>query len=56
VPTEGYAFSNDAQGFLAAPPFEAAGVTLDGDDREITLSLIYPKAVAPGPSPADGLE
>jgi uncharacterized protein (DUF2141 family) len=56
VPTEGYAFSNDAQGFLAAPPFEAAGVTLDGDDREITLSLIYPKSPAQGPSPADGLE
>ena len=55
VPTEGYAFSNDAQGFLAAPAFEAAGVTLDADDRAITLSLIYPQATAQGPSPADGM-
>ena len=44
VPTEGYGFSNDAQGFLAAPSFDAAAVTL-GDETasEITVSLIYSK-------------
>jgi uncharacterized protein (DUF2141 family) len=55
VPTEGYGFSNDAQGFLTAPSFEAASVTLDGEGGEITISLIYPKT-AQGPTPAKGLE
>jgi uncharacterized protein (DUF2141 family) len=54
VPTEGYGFSNDAQGFLAAPSFAAAGLTLDAGDRAITISLIYPKT-AQGPTPAEGL-
>jgi uncharacterized protein (DUF2141 family) len=54
VPTEGYGFSNDAQGFLTAPSFDAAGLTLDAGDRAITISLIYPKA-AQGPAPAEGL-
>jgi uncharacterized protein (DUF2141 family) len=54
VPTEGYGFSNDAQGFLAAPSFKAAGLTLDAGNRAITISLIYPKT-AKGPSPAEGM-
>jgi hypothetical protein len=54
VPTEGYGFSNDAQGFLAAPSFEAAGVMLDAGDSAVTISLIYPKT-AQGPAPAQGL-
>jgi uncharacterized protein (DUF2141 family) len=54
VPTEGYGFSNDAQGFLAAPSFEAAGLNLDAGDSAITISLIYPKT-AEGPSPAEGM-
>jgi uncharacterized protein (DUF2141 family) len=56
VPTEGYGFSNDAQGFLTAPSFEAASVTLDGEGGDITISLIYPKTAAQGPTPAKGLE
>jgi uncharacterized protein (DUF2141 family) len=46
VPTEGYGFSNNAQGFLGAPPFAAAAVALDGRNRSIVVSLIYPKALA----------
>jgi uncharacterized protein (DUF2141 family) len=46
VPTEGYGFSNDAQGFLGAPSFAAAAVALDGEDRSIAIPLIYPKVLA----------
>jgi uncharacterized protein (DUF2141 family) len=46
VPMEGYGFSNDAQGFLGAPSFDAAAVTLEGRDRSIAISLIYPKVLA----------
>jgi uncharacterized protein (DUF2141 family) len=43
VPTEGYGFSNDAEGFLGSPSFDAAGVTLDRADKSIAISLIYPR-------------
>lgn len=56
VPTEGYGFSNDAQGLLAAPSFDAAAVTLGGADKDIAISLIYPKKSARAPSPAKELE
>jgi len=46
VPTEGYAFSNDARGFLSAPSFAAAAVTVGEGDACITLSLIYPAPVS----------
>jgi uncharacterized protein (DUF2141 family) len=46
VPTEGYGFSNNAQGFLAAPSFAAAEITLGEENRSIAISLIYPKALA----------
>ena len=46
VPTEGYGFSNNARGLLGAPSFDSAQVTLDGNDRSIAISLIYPRAVA----------
>jgi uncharacterized protein (DUF2141 family) len=42
VPTEGYGFSNNAEGFLGSPSFDAAGVSLDGADHSIAISLIYP--------------
>jgi uncharacterized protein (DUF2141 family) len=42
VPTEGYGFSNNAEGFLSGPSFDAAGVTLDGAGGGIAISLIYP--------------
>ena len=56
VPTEGYGFSNDAQGVLAAPAFDAASVALDGADESIAIALIYPRKTVRGPSPATGLE
>ncbi len=45
VPTEGYGFSNDAQGFLGAPDFDAAAVAVDAADKAIMINLIYPAAV-----------
>jgi uncharacterized protein (DUF2141 family) len=53
VPTEGYGFSNDAHGFLAAPSFDAAAVTL-GDETasEITVSLAYSKTALRTARPA----
>lgn len=56
VPTEGYGFSNNAQGLLAAPSFDAAAVTLDGADKDIAIALIYPKRTVRAPSPAKELE
>jgi uncharacterized protein (DUF2141 family) len=46
VPTEGYGFSNNAQGFLGAPSFAAAGITLGEKNQSIAISLIYPKVLA----------
>jgi uncharacterized protein (DUF2141 family) len=42
IPTEGYGFSNDAEGFLAAPSFKAAAVILNGQNLTISISLRYP--------------
>ena len=44
IPTEGYGFSNDARGFLSAPSFDAAAVTIGDADASIVLSLTYPPA------------
>ncbi|MCJ7595502.1 MAG: DUF2141 domain-containing protein [Desulfobacterales bacterium] len=41
IPTEGYAFSNDAKAFLSAPSFSAASFFYDGQDMELTISLHY---------------
>jgi uncharacterized protein (DUF2141 family) len=43
VPAEGYGFSNNAEGFLAAPSFEDAAVMLDCADRAIAIALKYPR-------------
>jgi uncharacterized protein (DUF2141 family) len=43
VPTEGYGFSNDAQGFLGAPSFDAAAITIGAADVSAAISLIYPR-------------
>jgi uncharacterized protein (DUF2141 family) len=43
LPTEGYGFSNDAEGFLAAPSFKDAAVTLGGHDKAIDITLKYPR-------------
>jgi uncharacterized protein (DUF2141 family) len=41
VPTEPYAFSNGAQGFLGPPGFEDAAIELDGADMSITVALVH---------------
>jgi uncharacterized protein (DUF2141 family) len=42
VPTEGFAFSNDAQGVAGPPKFAQASFTMDGKtDKSITCSLNY---------------
>ena len=43
VPTEGYGFGNDARGFLSAPSFDAAAVTIGEADASTSVTLIYPK-------------
>jgi uncharacterized protein (DUF2141 family) len=47
VPIEGYGFSNDAQGFLSAPSFDAAAITLDSTDQSVAISLRYPAVRTP---------
>ena len=42
VPTEGYGFSNNAEGFLGAPSFKDAAVTLHQTDKTIEIRLNYP--------------
>jgi uncharacterized protein (DUF2141 family) len=44
VPTEGYGFSNNAEGFLAAPSFKDTAVMLDSPDRAISITLKYPRS------------
>jgi len=41
VPTEGYGFSNNAQGVLGAPSFAAASFKYDGRNVELTMTLRY---------------
>lgn len=41
VPREGYGFSNDAQGTLGPPPFDAASFPYDGRNLEMTIRLNY---------------
>ncbi len=44
VPVEGYGFSNNAQGFLSAPSFDAAAVDIGSSDVTVLISLIYHSA------------
>jgi uncharacterized protein (DUF2141 family) len=46
VPTEGYGFSTDAQGFLGAPSFDAAAITIGDADVSTAISLIHPIATS----------
>ena len=41
IPTEGYAFSNDAKGLFGPPSFSAASFPYDGRDIDLTISLHY---------------
>jgi uncharacterized protein (DUF2141 family) len=60
VPTEGYGFSNNAEGFLGPPSFKEVAVTLDQADRTVEIALGYrtPAAQwfteAPGEGTSDG--
>ncbi len=42
VPTEGYGFGNDAQGFLSAPSFDAAAITVGTGNTSASINLLYP--------------
>jgi uncharacterized protein (DUF2141 family) len=42
IPTEGYGFSNDAEGFLGAPSFKQAAIILGNHDKAIGITLRYP--------------
>jgi len=46
VPTEGYGFSNDAQGFLQAPSFDAAAFEVTDSGMTATISLMYPQPLS----------
>jgi len=46
VPSEGYGFINEAQGFITAASFDVAGLTLDAGDSAITISLISTQGLA----------
>jgi uncharacterized protein (DUF2141 family) len=41
IPTEGYAFSRDARGFMSAPSFESAAVELLEGGARMTITLGY---------------
>jgi uncharacterized protein (DUF2141 family) len=44
IPTEGYGFGNDAQGFLNAPSFGAAAITVGDTNVSTSVTLRYPRA------------
>lgn len=41
VPTEGYAFSRDARGFMSAPSFDSAALELTESGARATITLGY---------------
>ena len=41
VPTEGYAFSRDARGFMSAPSFDSAALELTESGTRATITLGY---------------
>jgi len=41
IPLEGYGFSNDAKGFMSAPPFKDASIEVIGSDYYITINIVY---------------
>jgi uncharacterized protein (DUF2141 family) len=49
VPTEGFGFSNNAHGFLSAPSFDEAAISLGLGNTSIAISLNYRRP----PSPQD---
>jgi uncharacterized protein (DUF2141 family) len=47
APAEGYGFSNDAHGFMSAPAFDAAALTIADSDRSVAIALTYPLRIPP---------
>lgn len=47
IPMEGYGFSNNARGFLSAPSFDVAAVTVGQADTNISIILSYQLALSP---------
>ena len=43
VPTEGYGFGNNAQGFLNLPTFDAAAITIAEANISTSIALNYPR-------------
>ena len=41
IPTEGYAFSNDAMGFMGPPSFEDTAVTVGEEDATASANMKY---------------
>ncbi|PKQ09236.1 MAG: hypothetical protein CVT73_03735 [Alphaproteobacteria bacterium HGW-Alphaproteobacteria-12] len=46
LPVEGYGFSNNVMGFLSAPSFDKASITVGNDDVDTSISLTYQLAAA----------
>jgi uncharacterized protein (DUF2141 family) len=46
IPVEAYGFSNNAQGLLGAPSFDAAAVKIGTEDVSVSISLIYPSSAS----------
>jgi uncharacterized protein (DUF2141 family) len=42
LPTEGFAFSNQARPFLSAPSFERCAFEIGKEDAQISIKMIYP--------------
>ncbi len=42
LPTEGFAFSNQARPFLSAPSFDRCAFDLTGQNAQIAIKMIYP--------------
>lgn len=41
VTRQGYGFSNDVEGTMGAPSFEAASFPCDGQNQDLTITLNY---------------
>lgn len=46
LPVEGYGFSNNVMGFLSAPSFDKASLTVGSDNVDTSISLTYRLAAA----------
>ena len=42
LPTEGFAFSNQARPFLSAPSFDRCAFEIGGQNAQISIKMIYP--------------